>query len=547
VSGDPRIGTVVAGCRIEGRLRPGGMSVVYLAEHLHLGRKVAVKVLDQRLAEDEDYRKRFIRESRLAASLYHPNIVPIYDAGEADGLPYITMHFVEGVDLAELMEKESPIEAERLLPIVRQSVNALDAAHERGLVHRDVKPANILIASGSGAEPAGHVYLSDFGLAKQVESGTRLTKAGLFMGTLDYVAPEQIQGQGVDRRVDVYAMGCVVFECLTGEPPFRRDTEMAMMFAHIQEPPPRATERRADLPAEVDEVLIKAMAKRPDDRYESAGAFLDELEGALIQAVVPVATTAPVEERDTQPIPDTGEPAAPPEDRPAAPPLEWVMAMDYPGHRFGLGRTRDTYAIWDLRMGGAPVETFFLSPEGWSHAWRRFEELESTPTGELEEQPSSAAPAEGEAPSSGPLLVGVVFLDFRGTKFGLGRTASGYAIWDLRVGGGPVQAFSLDPGSWEQAWQTYQSWEAYEEPGAATTAEREAPGAADAGAGLLAGALAVDYRGAGYGLGRTAGGYAIWDLRTGGSPILTYPLTGEAWQQAWQAYQQLEQQATTSS
>ena len=182
----------MAGCRIDARLRPGGMSVVYLAEHLHLGRKVALKLLDTRLAEDEDYRKRFIRESRLAAGLYHPNIVPIYDAGEAEGLPYIMMHFVQGLDLAETIAAEGPLPPDRVQTIMSQVTGALDAAHDRGLVHRDVKPANILIASGEGPEPVGHVYLTDFGLAKQVESGTRLTRAGLFMGTLDYVAPEQI-------------------------------------------------------------------------------------------------------------------------------------------------------------------------------------------------------------------------------------------------------------------------------------------------------------------------------------------------------------------
>jgi hypothetical protein len=538
MAADPRIGTVVAGCKIEGRLRPGGMSVVYLAEHLHLGRKVAIKVLDQRLAEDEDYRKRFIRESRLAASLYHPNIVPIYDAGEADGLPYITMHFVRGMDLAEVLEKERPVPSALLLPIVRQAMKGLDAAHERGLVHRDVKPANVLIASGAGPEPEGHVYLTDFGLAKQVESGTRLTRAGLFMGTLDYVAPEQIQGQPLDRRADVYAMGCVIFECLTGEAPFRRDTEMAMMFAHIKEPAPRATERRPDLPAEVDDVLLKAMAKRPDERHPTAGALLKALEEALAApapAPVPESQRAPAKETTAAPIP---------EESPGAPPLEWVVGLDYQGEKYGLGRTAETYAIWDLRAGGSPLETFYPTPEGWTLAWQRYEQLESTPTGERVEE-GAGRPVPHHAPASGPLLVGVVFLDYRGEKYGLGRSWEGYGIWDLRVGGGPVQTYPLDPASWEAAWQTYQAWEAYEETGAVAVPEPEAPEASDAGAGPLDGAESIDYRGAGYGLGRTAGGYAIWDLRTGGAPVLTFPLTPESWPQAWRAYQQLEQQLTS--
>ncbi|MGH2655039.1 MAG: serine/threonine-protein kinase, partial [Actinomycetota bacterium] len=279
---DPRIGTVVAGCRIEERLGPGGMSLVYRAVHATLGRKVAIKFLAPELADDEAYRGRFLRESRLAAALHHPNIVPIHDAGEVDGIPYITMHFVEGTDLAALLLREAPLATDRILAIMFQVAGALDDAHDRGLVHRDVKPANILIASGEGVEVPGHVYLTDFGLAKQVAGvGAALTKQGLFMGTLDYIAPEQIQGREVDRRTDVYSLGCVVYECLSGVTPYPRETEVAMLYAHMQEPPPGVGERRPDLPARVDAVVSRSLAKRADDRYPTCRQFLEDLQAAL--------------------------------------------------------------------------------------------------------------------------------------------------------------------------------------------------------------------------------------------------------------------------
>jgi serine/threonine protein kinase len=190
------------------------------AEHERLGLKVAaLKLLAGELARDEAYRERFVRESRLAASLHHPNIVPIHEAGEVDDIPYITMRLVQGKDLAELIHREGPLEPGRLLAILEKAAAALDAAHDGGLVHRDVKPANILIASGEGAEEPGHVSLTDFGLAKNLGEGSSLTRAGLFMGTLDYMAPERIQGHRVDRRVGVHALGCLIYESLTRAPP----------------------------------------------------------------------------------------------------------------------------------------------------------------------------------------------------------------------------------------------------------------------------------------------------------------------------------------
>jgi hypothetical protein len=518
------------------------MSVVYVAEHLHLGRKVALKLLDPRLAGDEDYRKRFIRESRLAAGLYHPNIVPIYDAGEADGLPYIMMHFVQGSDLAELIEQRAGLEPRTVLDVLSQVVNALDAAHDRDLVHRDVKPANILLASGQGPEPEGHVYLTDFGLAKQVESGTRLTRAGLFMGTLDYVAPEQIQGQSLDRRADVYSLGCVVFECFTGSPPFKRESEVAMMYAHIQEDPPSLVEHRPDLSPAIDAVIAKAMAKAPDDRWATCGELLDALR-VVFEERPEEAEAAEVAQQVAQA--SSGEESLPaePEAAPVAPALEAVSHIDYRGKRYGLGRTQDEYAVWDCHTGGQPLATFPLAAEAWQSAWKTYQELEASPARDRKTSTDVRAEIDERhrRPSGpgGPLLVGVVFLDYRGEKFGLGRTSDGYAIWDLLQGGAPLRQYPLSAEAWQEAWQTYQASERGE---MRVAAEARRSGAAGSGERRdLVGVSALDFRGAGYGLGRTSTGYAIWDLRAGGQPILTFPLTPEAWQQAWQAYQQLEQ------
>ena len=278
---DPRIGSELAGYRLEATLGRGGMGVVYLAEDRRLGRKVALKLLTPTLAEDESFRERFLRESRLAASLDHQNIVPIYDAGEADGVLYIAMRYVEGSDLGALLRQEGQLEPARALTIVSQVASALDAAHARGLVHRDVKPGNILIVDEPGSDEGDHVYLSDFGLTKATGSGTRLTTTGELVGTVDYVAPEQIEGTGVDGRSDVYALGCVFYECLTGEPPFRRDTDLAVLWAHMQSDPPKPSELRAELPPAVDPVIAKALAKSPDDRYATGREMVVAARSAL--------------------------------------------------------------------------------------------------------------------------------------------------------------------------------------------------------------------------------------------------------------------------
>jgi serine/threonine-protein kinase len=246
------------------------MGEVYLAEELELHRRVALKLLPAELTEDERFRERFLRESRLAASLNHPHVVPVYRAGETSGVLFIAMHHVEGTDLRSLLrDHPDGLDLWRAVTIVEQVADALDAAHARGLIHRDVKPANVLI---SPARRRDHCYLADFGLTRYAGSQSRLTQTGQFVGTVDYVAPEQVRGdREIDHRVDVYSLGCVLFECLTGSPPYQGPTDFAVMWAHVNSDRPDLTERNPSLPAELDDVVGRALAKEPDDRYGSAG------------------------------------------------------------------------------------------------------------------------------------------------------------------------------------------------------------------------------------------------------------------------------------
>ena len=210
--GLPRIGTVFAGYGLEGVLGRGGMSVVYRADNPRLGNKVALKVLAAELSEDDAFRERFVRESRVAASISHPNVLPIYDAGDSDGLLYIVMRYIEGSDLKALLRREGPLPVQRACALICQAGGALHAAHERGLIHRDVKPGNMLIERiDEGIQVLEHVYLADFGLTKHAQSRSGLTHTGVFVGTVDYVAPEQIEGRPIDRRADVYSLGCVLY------------------------------------------------------------------------------------------------------------------------------------------------------------------------------------------------------------------------------------------------------------------------------------------------------------------------------------------------
>jgi serine/threonine protein kinase len=273
---DPTTGRTlqIAGYRIEDVAGRGGMGVVYRATHVHLGRTVALKLLNPELAASDEFRERFIRESRAAAELEHPNIVPVYDAGEVEGRLYLAMKFVEGTDLARLLEQETKLTAQRAMPLLEQLATALDAAHLNGLIHRDVKPANALL-------DGDRLYLTDFGLTRRVDSSRPLTANGRTVGTAAYLAPEQIRGEPLDRRVDVYALGCVIYQCLTGQPPYLRDTDMLIMWAHVGAEPPSLSSAVPGLPSTVDRVIKTALAKSPDDRYDTCGQLVSEMKRAL--------------------------------------------------------------------------------------------------------------------------------------------------------------------------------------------------------------------------------------------------------------------------
>jgi WD40 repeat protein/tRNA A-37 threonylcarbamoyl transferase component Bud32 len=268
VSDDPRVGSELAGYRIESLLGFGGMSVVYLAEDLRLKRRVALKLLAASLAEDESFRDRFLRESQLAASIDHPNIVPIYEAGTTENLLFIAMRYVEGSDLKERLQ-HGRLDPGDAAGILAQVASALDAAHVRGLVHRDVKPSNVLLDKGARPDGSDHVYLADFGLTRRVSEEAGVGDDGHLIGTIDYVAPEQIAGDEIDGRADVYSLGCVLYECVVGQPPFRRDSDLAVVFAHLETEPPSPSAERPDLPAALDAVLARALAKEPAERYGS--------------------------------------------------------------------------------------------------------------------------------------------------------------------------------------------------------------------------------------------------------------------------------------
>src|SRR4051812_29160753 len=279
-------GSEIAGYRIESLIGRGGMAVVYRAEDTRLGRKVALKLLTPQLADNEQFRQRFIRESRLAASLDHPNIVPIYEAGEAEGQLFIAMRYVVGSDLKGVLADEGGRLPEgRTLRLFGQIGDALDSAHRAGLVHRDVKPGNILVAADSEhvrQARGDHVYLTDFGLTKRTsELSGGLTGTGHFLGTVDFVSPEQIQGRPVGPGTDIYALGCVLYECLTGQLPFRRDDDAALLWAHLVEMPPPVTGIRPEICGAVSAVVARAMAKDPADRYASCHELMRALELAM--------------------------------------------------------------------------------------------------------------------------------------------------------------------------------------------------------------------------------------------------------------------------
>ena len=291
-------GSRLAGYRLEERIGAGGMAVVFRARDMRLDRTVALKVLIPALAMDGDFRERFLRESRAAAAVDDPHIIPVYEAGEADGVLFIAMRFVAGGDLRAVIRREGPLPAHRAASFISPVASALDAAHAVGLVHRDVKPANILVDTRTGRPD--HVYLSDFGLSKGALSSVGLTGTGQFLGTPDYSAPEQVSGRAVDGRADQYALACVAFTLLTGQRVFPRDEPLAVLLAHTSELPAPVSAHRPDLPAATDQVLARALAKAPEDRFGTCGEFAEALREALgvasytDQAAGPAAITGAV-------------------------------------------------------------------------------------------------------------------------------------------------------------------------------------------------------------------------------------------------------------
>jgi serine/threonine protein kinase len=296
VNAGPGTGQHFGAYRLEAQIGRGGMGIVYRAVHEHLGRTVALKLLTPELAAAEGFRGRFMRESRLAASLDHPSVVTVYDAGDVNGTLYIAMRFIDGTDLAGLLASAGILAPDRAIALLGQVAAGLDAAHAAGLVHRDVKPANVLI-EGQRA------YLTDFGLTKPVASATAITTAGQFLGTVAYVAPEQIAGRDVDGRADVYALGCVLFECLTSTRPFIRDNDVAVLYAHLSEAPPRPTEVRAGLPAALDPVVTRALAKEPAERYGTCSELIDAARAALAERPQATAALPPQPSLPTEALP----------------------------------------------------------------------------------------------------------------------------------------------------------------------------------------------------------------------------------------------------
>ena len=294
-------GSIFAGYVVEGILSRGGMGIVYRARELRPERAVAVKVIAPELAAEPQFRQRFLQESQLAAAIEHPHVVPVLRVGEEDGLLFIVMRLIRGKDLAQLIAGEGKLEPTRIAGLVDQVADALDTAHSMGLVHRDVKPANILIESHRRGE---HAYLTDFGLMKAFASSTGVTSTGVVVGTVDYMAPEQVEGLPLDARTDVYSLGCVVFEGLTGQVPYPREDRAARLFAHVHGPPPSVSQLVPEVPRQFDQVVQRALAKDRESRYPSAGdlarAALAAAErkslGAVAERSVGTGEAAPVDD-----------------------------------------------------------------------------------------------------------------------------------------------------------------------------------------------------------------------------------------------------------
>ncbi|WP_369137154.1 serine/threonine-protein kinase [Modestobacter versicolor] len=371
-------GTAFADYEVQAVIGRGGMGVVYQARDVRLDRRVALKLLAPEFTAHENFRARFLRESRLAAAVDHPNIIPIYEAGDADGQLFIAMRYVPGVDLRRELDERSRLERAEALALLQQLADALDAAHEAGLVHRDVKPANVLLADRSG-HGRRHAYLTDFGLTRRSASISGLTTTGHFLGTLDYVAPEQIRGETVDGRADVYSFACLAYATLVGRPPFDQEDDVALMWAHLSLAPPRAAELRPELAGAVDDALAAGLAKSAADRPDSCGELVALMDGrrqprpaAPAPGVVPVPTT-----RLSVPPPGTsapgGGPAADGWSRPDEPLTELVHVPAGATARGGRTRRRRAWPLVAVALTAvaAVLAGWLLSRDG-EEPWTTF-------------------------------------------------------------------------------------------------------------------------------------------------------------------------------
>ena len=340
----PLVGEEFAGYRLVSVLGRGGMSIVFRAENPRLGNVIALKVLDPSLANDDIFRTRFLEESRIAASMNHPNVIPIHDMGSSDGLLYIAMRCVTGTDLRQMLKKRGRLPAEMAVFLLEQAARALDAAHRRGLVHRDVKPGNLLVERGNEGSDPEHVYLADFGITKHLSGRTGLTSSGQFLGTIDYVAPEQIRGISVLGLADQYSLGCVLYESLTGRVPFEKDLDAAIIWAHVEESPTLPTVLRPDLPPALDDVFARVLAKNPGDRFESCKDFMTAAREALgamanppsgsLNTLTPRSGPMAYSADESRPAPYQ-QPAPTPYQEPAPTPYQEPAPTPYQGGRYG--------------------------------------------------------------------------------------------------------------------------------------------------------------------------------------------------------------------
>src|SRR5947209_3433472 len=369
------------------------MGLVYRVRHVALNRIYALKVLAPELAEDEQFRQRFQREMRIAASLHHPNIVAIHYAGDHDGMLFFVMDYVTGTDLREVLLKQGALDPRRVVDLLEQFASALDAAHRRGLVHRDVKPANILITIRDGEE---HGYLTDFGLAKKFDTASGLTAKGLVVGTVDYMAPEQITGTRTDARTDIYALGCVFYQMLTGKVPYERENSVATLFAHVHDPPPPLDEAISDQYPAFAPVIAKAMAKESSERYLSAGDFARDAAAAL-RGMRDTSKPTVVGTGEAQPLvePDGGEPIAlTSHDAPAPGPAS--VATGVPAEPAGAAEPEDATAL------AQPGETSPSPPAYEPTAPAQFSEVIQPKAGgppAVGDQLSEVIPPGGQAPA----------------------------------------------------------------------------------------------------------------------------------------------------